>query len=254
VLITAAFAGAAPAPDSPLPVRYLEGVTHGFLALATPDSTLLSYGDQLQVMKGLDTVEARMLFKFKDGSLLDETVTYSERRVFTMLTYRLTQQGPAFKQDLDVRMDRSTGTYRVATKDHKDGKEKVREGTLDLPPDVYNGMVMLVAKNLEKGASATIHFVAFTPEPRIIQLEYTPIGSAKVAPPELPGTMIKYRVKPILGVLLKVMSAVLGRTPPDNYAWIIHETVPAFVRFEGPLSMDGPVWRIETTAPRWPAK
>jgi hypothetical protein len=24
------------------------------------------------------------------------------------------------------------------------------------------------------------------------------------------------------------------------------------VRFEGPLSLDGPVWQIETTAPRWP--
>jgi hypothetical protein len=219
-----------------------------------PDSAVLSYGDLLQVAKGRDTVETRMLFKFKDGSLLDETVTYSEQRVFTMLTYHLIQQGPAFQRDLDARMERSTGNYRIATKEHKDGKEKVREGTLDFPPDVYNGMVMLIAKNLEKGASATVHLVAFTPDPRIIQLEYTPVRNAKVSPPELPGVMVTYRVKPILGTFLKVMTAILGRTPPDNYAWIIHETVPAFVRFEGPLSMDGPVWRIETTAPRWPAQ
>ena len=53
-------------------------------------------------------------------------------------------------------------------------------------------------------------------------------------------------------VFLKLMTTLMGRTPPDSHAWIIHETVPAFVRFEGPLSADGPVWRIETTAPRWP--
>ena len=27
--------------------------------------------------------------------------------------------------------------------------------------------------------------------------------------------------------------------------------VPAFVKFEGPLSMNGPAWRIELTSPRW---
>jgi len=235
-------------------VRFAEGVTHGFLALSRPGSALIAYGDLLQVAKGRDTIETRMLFQFKDGSLLDETVTYSQQRVFTMLTYHLIQQGPSFGRDLDARMDRATGKYRVATKDHKDGSEKVREGTLDLPLDVYNGMVMLIAKNLVKGASATVHFVAFTPDPRMIQLEYTPLGSSKVSPPELPGAMVKYRVKPLLGTRLTVMTAILGRTPPDNYAWIIHETVPAFVRFEGPLAMEGPVWRIETTAPRWPQK
>jgi len=75
---------------------------------------------------------------------------------------------------------------------------------------------------------------------------------SKVMPAELPGTMVEYRVKPKFGVFLKLMTTLMGRTPPDSHAWVIQETVPAFVRFEGPLSADGPVWRIETTAPRWP--
>ena len=54
----------------------------------------------------------------------------------------------------------------------KDGS--VLDGTLELPPDVYNGMVLTVAKNLPKGASETVHYVAFTPTPRLIQLALVP--------------------------------------------------------------------------------
>ena len=41
------------------------------------------------------------------------------------------------------------------------------DGTLDLPPDVYNDMVLTIAiaTNLAKGASETVHLVAFTPRP-----------------------------------------------------------------------------------------
>lgn len=226
-------------------------MTHGFLVLRGADSALLAEGDLLQEAKGRDTVETRILFKFKDGSLLDETVRYTQREVFTMQTYHLIQRGPAFKVDTEIRIERP-GKYRVTTKDHKGGREKVHDGTLELPNDVYNGMVMLIAKNLEKGENATVHFVAFTPEPRLIELEYTPVERRKVAPEELPGVMVQYRVKPKFGIFLKIMTAILGRTPPDLHAWIIHETVPAFVRFEGPLYLDGPIWRLETAAPRWP--
>ena len=31
--------------------------------------------------------------------------------------------------------------------------------------------------------------------------------------------------------------------------WIIHDGIPAFARFEGPLHLMGPVWRIEVLSP-----
>jgi hypothetical protein len=40
--------------------------------------------------------------------------------------------------------------------------------------------------------------------------------------------------------------------PPDNHAWIVTADVPAFVKFEGPLYMNRPVWRIELTSPGGP--
>jgi hypothetical protein len=240
-----------PAAAAPVGVRFVEGSLHGFIVLRTVDGVLIASGDLLQTRRGGE-VESRMLFRFKDGSVFDETVVFTQERVFTLQSYRLLQRGPAFTEDTEISLERASGKYRVKTRDRKDGREKVLDGTLDLPPDVYNGLVLTVAKNLVKGAGETVHFVAFTPAPRLIQLELAPVGEQKVVIGELAKTATHYVFKPILGTGLKLLATVLGRVPPDNHAWIVTEGVPAFVRFEGPLSPTGPIWRIELATPRWP--
>jgi hypothetical protein len=237
---------------APVPVRFPEGLTHGFLALRTLNGILIASGDLFQTSKRGE-IESRMLLQFKDRSLFEETVVFTQQRVFTLKSYRLSQRGPVFTDDTEISLERATGRYHVKTKAHKDGKEQVLEGTLDLPLDVYNGgMVLTVAKNLPKGASETIHTVAFTPTPRLIQLELAPVGEQRVLVGDLTKTATDYVFKPKLGVLLKVFATLLGKVPPDSHAWILTNQVPAFVRFEGSLSITGPVWRLEAVVPRWP--
>lgn len=238
------------ASAAPVAVRFVEGVTHGFLVLRNVNGGLLASGDLLQVQRG-GQIESRMVFRFKDGSIYDETVVFTQERVFRMQSYRLVHRGPAFTEDTEISLERASGKYRVKTKAHQNGREQVLNGTLDLPPDVYNGMVITVAKNLPKGASETVHIVAFTPEPRLIQLEFAPEGEQKVLIGELGKTATHYVLKPRLGIWLKLFATLLGRMPPDSHAWIISDELPAFVRFEGQLVTNGPVWRIETTSPRW---
>jgi hypothetical protein len=250
LILVTMLSGPRPLPAAAVPVRFVEGATHGFLLLRTVDGNLIASGDLLQVGRG-GGVESRMVFHFKDGSLFDETVVFTQQRVFTMQSYRLVQRGPTFAEDTEISLER-TGKYRVKTKARKDGREEVLDGTLEMPPDVYNGMVLTVAKNLPKGASETVHIVAFMPEPRLIQLELAPKGEHKVLIGELAKTAIQYVFKPRLGVWLKLFATVLGRMPSDYHAWIITDEVPAFARFEGPLYTTGPVWRIELTSPRWP--
>ena len=249
VLVTALL-GPRPLAAAPVLVRFVEGATHGFLVLRTVDGVLIASGDLLQVGRG-GGVESRMVFHFKDGSLFDETVVFTQQNVFTMQSYRLIQRGPVFAEDSEISLER-TGKYRVKTKARKDGREEVLDGTLELPPDVYNGMVLTVAKNLPKGASETVHIVAFMPMPRLIQLELAPKGEHKVLIGELAKTAVQYVFKPQLGVWLSLFATVLGRMPPDYRAWIITDEVPAFARFEGPLYTTGPVWRIELASPHWP--
>jgi hypothetical protein len=152
------------ASAAPVSVRFVEGVTHGFLVLRTDNGVLIAAGDLLQVQRG-GRVESRMVFRFKDGLVYDETVVFTQERVFTMQSYRLVQRGPVFTEDNEISLERASGKYRVNTKAHKDGRDEVLNGTLDLPPDVYNGMILTVAKNLPKGASETVHIVAFTHAP-----------------------------------------------------------------------------------------
>ena len=179
LILVTIFMGLRHASAAPVAVRFAEGVTHGFLALRNVDGELLASGDLLQLQQG-GQVESRMVFRFKDGSIYDETVVFTQERVFTMQSYRLVHRGPAFTEDTEISLERASGKYRVNTKDHKNGQGQELNGTLDLPPDVYNGMVITVAKNLPKSASETVHIVAFTPEPRLIELEFTPAGEQKL--------------------------------------------------------------------------
>ena len=240
-----------PLQAAPVAVRFDEGVTHGFLLLRTVDGNLIATGDLTQIGRG-GKVESRMSFRFKDGSLFDETVVFTQKRVFAMQSYHLVQRGPAFAEDTEISLQHESGKYYVKTKSHKDGKEEAIDGTLELPPDVYNGIVITAIKNLPKGAGATIHLVAFTPKPLLVELEIQPAGGHKMLVGQLTKTAAHYVLKPHPGPWLEFFAKLFGRMPADNHVWIIDDGAPSFARFEGPLDPMGPVWRIELISPRWP--
>lgn len=230
-------------------VRYAEGTVHGFLELRTAAGALLAHGDLLQVARDRE-IESRLVFHFSDASVFEEVVAFTQHDVFTMQNYHLVQSGPAFADDLAVTLSRS-GQYVVKTKSHADGREKQYTGTLDLPPDIYNGMVITIAKNLATRDTQTVHIVAFTPEPRLIGLEIAPSTSQRVMLGQHAETAIRFKLKPKLGIWLRVFATLVGKAPPDSDVWIVTDDVPAFVRFEGPL-YSGPVWRLNLTSPSWP--
>jgi hypothetical protein len=239
------------ADAAPVAVRFPEGSVRGFLVLRSAAGDLLADGELLQVPRG-DRIEARLVFRFKDGSLHDEVVLFSQRRVFTVVRYHLVQRGSAFRHAIDASIDRPTGRYTVRFRERPDGSEDVHEGPLDLPPDVYNGMPLILAKNLAPAATATGHFVAFTPKPRLVKMELAPAGEDAFVLGETTRKAIRYRVRFEIGGLAGVLASLVGKEPPELVYSIATGPVPAFVRFDGPLSLGGPTWRVELTAPRWP--
>jgi hypothetical protein len=120
------------ASAAPVSVRFVEGVTHGFIVLRTVNGGLVAAGDLLQVQRRGE-VESRIVFRFKDGSVYNETVVFTQDRVFTLQSYHLVHRGPAFTEDTEISLERASGKYRVKTKAHKDGREQVLNGALDLP-------------------------------------------------------------------------------------------------------------------------
>jgi len=236
---------------APVPVRFAEGVTHGFLVLRATDGAQIAQGELLQSTRG-DEIDKRMVFQFKDGSVFDERVTFTERGVYALKSYSLLRRGPAFPNDAEISISPG-GPYRVKTKDHAGGTEKVVEGTIELPTDTYNGMILTVVKDLPKGSGEVIHYVAFTPDPKIIQLAIAPVAEQKIKVGDLMKTAVHFVMKPQLGAWLRFFATILGRVPEDFHAWIITDDVPAFVGFEGALTTPGPVWRIELVSPKPPA-
>lgn len=235
--------------EGTVPVRFVEGTVHGFLRLKDATGKTIADGELLQVPRrsGLDS---RMIFRFRDKSYFEERVLFTQHGVFRMESYSLVQRGPAFTDDLEVNLRRS-GKYEVKARSHDDGESKSWSGTMDLPADTYNGMIVTIAKNLVRGDTQRVHLVAFTPKPRMISLEIAPSGTSPVKLGAHTSTAVEFTLKPKLGAVIGFFAKLTGKMPPDSHAWIITDGVPAFVRFRGPL-YTGPVWNLELAAPAWP--
>lgn len=52
-------------------------VSHGFLVLRTPEGKPIADGDSTQVARG-DRVTSRLQFRFKDGSIYEESTVFSQ--------------------------------------------------------------------------------------------------------------------------------------------------------------------------------
>jgi hypothetical protein len=76
-------------------VLHVEGLLHGFLLLRSVEGEVRAEGEITQVAHG-DKLKTSLVFHFKDTSLYQEDVVFSQRRVFRVFSYHLTQKGPAF--------------------------------------------------------------------------------------------------------------------------------------------------------------
>ena len=235
----------------PVAVRFAEGLVHGFLTLRTLDGALVANGDLIQRAQG-DRVTSRLIFRFKDGSVRDETSIFTQRRTFRLLTNHLVQKGPSFPQPLDLSIDGASGQVTVRyTDDH--GKPKVESERMDLPADLANGMTLTLLKNI--GARAplpAVSMVVATPKPRLVKLELSSAGDEPFTTGSAARKAVHYVVKIDIGGLAGLVAPLVGKQPPDTHVWILGGEAPAFVKSEGAMFLGGPLWRIELTNPVWP--
>lgn len=239
-------------PAQAVKVRYREGVGHGFLVLRTSDGRPVADGDSTQLAQG-DNVTSRMSFKFTDGSVYEQTTTFSQRGTFRLLKDHVVQKGPQFKPPMETSIDATTGEVTVRyTDDH--GKQTVLTDRLDLPPDVANGLLFTLLKDVEPDVPQTIvSYVAATPKPRLVHLEIIPQDQEPFLIGSHSHRALRYTVKVKIGGVAGLIAPLMGKQPAPMQAWVLAEGAPAFIRFDGPLCSDGPVWRMELAVPAsWP--
>lgn len=241
------------ATAQPVAVRQPEGVVHGFLLLRSLDGAILAEGELNQTSAG-NRVTSRLTFHFKDGSLHEETAVYSQQPRFKVITTHLVQKGPSFPKPMDFVVDASRGTATVRYQDD-DGKPKVESERLKFQPDLANGLMMTVVKNLDpKVKETTVSMVAATPKPRLVKVVISPEGEDSFIVAGNTHKATRYVLKPELGGITGFIAPIIGKQPPDALIWILRGDAPAFLKSESTFYVGGPVWRIELTSPTWQAQ
>ena len=230
-----------------IPVRHIEGVTLGFLVLRNPDGDALAYGDWKQVVKPDGLVVGDLRFQFKDGSLYEEITKFTQRGKFRLVSDQVEQKGPMFKQESESWIDAETGEITVRT--NEKGKEKTTTNHLDLPEDVSNGLLFVLLKNVDPSAETTVSFVAASTKPRVVKWNISPGPEKTIKVGLMTQKAQHYVVKTKIQGPAGAIAPLVGKQPPDIHVWLVKSEAPTFVEFEGPLSQDNPVWRIELAAP-----
>lgn len=250
-LAAASLLATLPAQADDVPVRYKEGVVHGFLVLRSEDGKAIADGDLIQTVRN-ELVTSRLVFRFKDGSVHDETAVFSQRRQFRLISGHLVQKGPAFRHPTDVTIDVPKRRVTVHTMDD-DGKDKSYMDEIQFPTDLANGMLLTILKNIRPSAIQTqVSMLAVTPKPRMVKLAITPLGTEPFSVGIARRKAIRYVVKIEIGGIAGIVAPILGKQPPETYVWILGGEAPAFIKSTGPLYYGGPIWRIELTSPVWP--
>ena len=229
-------------------VRHTEGLMHGFLTVRTLEGKMLANGEITQVAQG-DRVTDHLIFNFKDGSIYDETTAFSQRGSFRLLSDRIVQKGPTFTHPMETSIDASAGNVTVRYTEN-DGKAKVLAQRLDLPPDLANGLMLTLVKDIQPAApQTTVSMLATTPKPLLVKAVILPQGEEPFSSGSIEHTAMHYIVKVKIAGPTGLLARLMGKQPPDTSVWVLGGEAPAFVKMEGPLYPGGPVWRIELASP-----
>jgi hypothetical protein len=234
----------------PVPVRHVQGYLHGYVVVKDLDDKIRASGDVTQI-PGADRVTTMLSLRFKDGSLYQETSVFSQRRVYQLLTYKLVQKGPSFKIQQTLSLNTSTGKVSLQYTD-KDGSVKSTDDKVALPADLANGILTTLLTDADPKQENTLSMLVATPKPRLVKLRISPSEPDSFTVGGSGAKATHYIVNIDLGGVTGVVAKVAGKQPPPIHFWVAAGNAPVFLKSEGPLFEDGPIWRIELASPAWP--
>ena len=232
-------------------VRHVEGLVHGFLVLRDTHDKVIARGELLQSASGT-RVTSQLIFHFDDGSLYDDTAVFSQRTSFRLIREHLRQYGPSFPRAIDMTIAAASG--KVTVKYTDDGKEKTADKQMKLPPDLANGLIPVLLKNVDRKAPPKeLPMVVATPEPTLIRLDVVSAEPQRFTKGDDRQRVTEYVLKPKIGGLKGLLAPLVGKQPENAHVWILEGEAPAFLAAEQQFYPEGPMWRIELSVPAWRA-
>jgi hypothetical protein len=232
------------APAEPISVKHIQLPRHEFMVARSETGKIIARVEFTEDVQG-DDVTMRLTYRFVDGSIDDETTTYTQQGTFRLVRNHHIQQGPFFAKPIDFAVEAATGTATTRTTD-KNGKIQVESEHIDLPDDLANGFVGTLLLNVSPN---TAPFRAGILAPvfggRLIRILVSPQGEQ---PFQRAGQTLKatvFRIHPELGGILGTIATLLGLQPKDVMVWVLEGETPAVMRVVGQLGGSGPVLSSE---------
>jgi hypothetical protein len=221
-------------------VRHIQGPMHRFMIVRSEDGKTIAGGEFSQVVQG-DEVTMRLTYHFVDGSIDDETTTYTQQGTFRLVRNHHIQKGPFFTRPIDFTVEAGTGTVTSRTID-KNGKIQVESKHMELPDDLANGFVGTLLLNMPHNPTPfRVGMLAPVSSGRLVRLLISPEDEQIV---HLAGQTLKarvFRIHPELGSIVALIAKLLDLQPKDVMVWVLEGEEPAVVLIVGQLGGYGPV-------------
>jgi hypothetical protein len=231
-------------------VKHAVGARHGFLTIRSQGGTTIGYGEFSEYATG-DLVTVNIAYHFQDGSLDEETSTFTQRKDFQFVSDHHVQRGKFFKQPSDITVE-ANGKVTTRSVD-KNGQEKVDTQQMEIPQDFATGLVGAVMENIPPNpAEFKLSMIVATPKPRAIKLDILRTGEGTL---RISGTSRKvsvFRLRPVIGGIAGVIAPVVGLQPADITISVLEGEVPTVVRIQQSLAQGCPVVDIGLAGATFP--
>ncbi|MGA8938069.1 MAG: hypothetical protein WB439_02785 [Acidobacteriaceae bacterium] len=215
-------------------VKHGVGALHGFLVIRSEGGRYLGYGELSEFATG-DRAMVHMVYRFRDGSLDDETTEFTQGKTYQFVNDHHIQRGRFFPKPSDITVE--AGGKVTMQSVEKDGKAKVDTDQMDIPADFSNGMVGTILQNVPADAGEfKLGMIVAAGKARAIRLDITPDGEGSFRIAGVARKAKIFCVKPELGGIAGVIAPLIGKQPGNVYIWVLEGETPMIVRIVGPLA------------------
>jgi hypothetical protein len=228
------------APAKPIPVIHIQRPIHGLMVARSETGKIIAQVDFTQLVQG-NEVTMHLTYHFVDGSIDDETTTYTQQGTFRLVRDHHVEQGPYFTKPIDFAVETATGMATSRTSD-RNGRIRVESDHIDLPDDLANGFVGTLLVNVPpNSAPFRVGILAPVSGGRLIRILISPEGEQpfRMAGKTLQATV--FRIHPELGGIVGLIAQLIGIQPKDVMVWVLEGEQPAVVRIVGQLGGYGPI-------------
>jgi len=224
----------------PISVEHIQLPMHRFMVTRSQDGKSIASGEFSQVVQG-NEVTMHMIYRFVDGSIDDETTTYTQQGMFRLVRDHHIEKGPFFSRPIDFTVDAANGTATSRTTD-RNGKIRVESKHINMPSDLANGIVGTLLLNVPRNtAPFRVGMLAPVGGGWLIHLLISSEGEQTV---HLEGQTLKatvFRIHPELGGFVGMIARLIGLQPKDVMVWVLEGEEPAVAVIVGQLGGYGPV-------------